>query len=118
MFDSLRRLSEQAPAPPIFCAHEYTEDNLAFALSLEPENPALRERAARVRALRAEGGCAVPSTLEEELATNPMLRWSSPELLQHLRAQAPAADLSGPEAVFTATRKLKDSGAYKQARRS
>jgi hypothetical protein len=52
--------------------------------------------------------------LSEELETNPMLRANSPALIEHVRTQAPDADLSTPLGVFTATRKLKDGGAYKR----
>ena len=56
----------------------------------------------------------MPSTIAEELATNPMLRTGSVELRNNVKQQAPDADLSTPLGVFTATRKLKDSGAYKR----
>lgn len=114
MFDTLSRLAQLPPHTRVCCAHEYTEDNLAFALTLEPDNAALRERIKRVQALRSEGRSTVPSTIAEERATNPMLRWDSPELVRSLREQMPHSDLSSPEAIFTATRKLKDSGAYKR----
>ena len=113
--EGLSRLSVLDPSTRICCAHEYTEDCLQFALSVEPDNRALVERAIRVRALRAEGGCAVPSTLAEELATNPMLRWDSESLITEVRRQSGDPSLSDPLAVFTATRKLKDNGHYKQA---
>jgi hydroxyacylglutathione hydrolase len=113
-YEGLARLAALAPETRVCCAHEYTEDNLAFALSVEPENQALIERKARVRELRAQGGCAVPSTIAEELATNPMLRWSSPALITHVCEQSGNPSLSAPLDVFTATRKLKDSGRYKR----
>jgi hydroxyacylglutathione hydrolase len=113
MHDGLSRLAQLDPALRVCCAHEYTEDNLRFAVSVEPENSALQERYRQVRELRARGACVVPSLLREELATNPMLRSTSPSLIEHVRAQAPDADLSSPLGVFTATRKLKDGGAYK-----
>lgn len=112
MHDGLTRLSKLDPRLRVCCGHEYTEDNLRFALSLEPASTALQERYARVRELRATGASAVPSLLGEELATNPMLRSASPALIASVRAQAADADLSTPLNVFTATRKLKDSGAY------
>ncbi|MDB4971951.1 MAG: hydroxyacylglutathione hydrolase [Myxococcaceae bacterium] len=114
MYEGLSRLSQLPGETRICCAHEYTKDNLRFALSVEPGNTALELRYAEVRGIRAEGRSAVPSTMALELATNPMLRWSSPELIARVHAQAPAADLSSPLGVFTATRKLKDSGAYKR----
>jgi len=114
MHDGLTRLSALDGATRVCCAHEYTQDNLEFALSVEPDSADLQRRHAAVRAIRAEGRSTVPSTLAEEHATNPMLRSDSPSLIEHVRAQAPSADLSSALGVFTATRKLKDSGAYKQ----
>lgn len=65
----------------IYCAHEYTEMNLRFALAVEPDNPAVRQRVARVAALRAAGLPSVPSTLADELATNPFLRCGEPAVI-------------------------------------
>jgi hydroxyacylglutathione hydrolase len=55
--------------------------NLRFALAVEPGNPALRERVARVAALRAAGRPSVPSTLGEEKATNPFLRCTEADVI-------------------------------------
>lgn len=115
MHTGLTRLAALPGDTRVCCAHEYTVDNLRFALSVEPHNAALQQRYKEVCAIRAEGRSAVPSTIALELSTNPMLRTSSPELIAQVRAQAPGVDLSTPLAVFTATRKLKDSGAYKRA---
>jgi hydroxyacylglutathione hydrolase len=114
MHEGLSRLAKLDPALRVCCGHEYTEDNLRFALSVEPENAELQRRYAQVRDVRATGASAVPSLLREELLTNPMLRSHSPALVERVRAQAPDADLSSELGVFTATRKLKDSGAYKR----
>jgi hydroxyacylglutathione hydrolase len=114
MQQSLSRMAALPPETRVCCAHEYTEDNLAFARSVEPGNTALQLRSQQVRSVRAQGGCVVPSLLSEELATNPMLRWGSTELQEQLRKQSPDATLDSPAAIFTATRKLKDSGQYKQ----
>ena len=113
MFDSLLRLAELPGDTRVCCAHEYTQDNLRFAWSVEPDNAALAERIRRVWAIRAEGGCTVPSTIEEERATNPFLRPGSPTLLASVEAAVPGADLSTPAAVFAATRRLKDGKAHK-----
>ena len=115
MFEGLEKLSALEPATRVCCAHEYTQDGLRFALSVEPENQALRERNERVKQLREAGGCAVPSTIGEERATNPFLRSRSEQLIQHVREHSNDPSLSTPLDVFTATRKLKDSGAYKRA---
>lgn len=87
----------------LFCAHEFTLDNLAFALTVEPGNLALQRRFQRVKAQRERGEPSVPIHLPEERATNPFLRLSEPELLKTL-------GLSGadPVRVFAALRARKD----------
>ncbi len=116
MFESLRRLMGLPGDTKVCCAHEYTQDNLRFAWSLEPDNPALRERIQSVWALRARGRCAVPSTIDEEIATNPFLRWDSPELVSNLRSLQPDVALDKPQDVFAATRSLKDRKDYRAIR--
>jgi hydroxyacylglutathione hydrolase len=107
MLDSLLRLAALPPGTAVCCGHEYTQDNLRFARSVEPANPALAARIARVDAVRAGGGCTLPSTIGEERETNPFLRPGSPSI----RA---AGGGGGPLAVFAAIRALKDSGAYRR----
>ncbi|MCH9684211.1 MAG: hydroxyacylglutathione hydrolase [Deltaproteobacteria bacterium] len=114
MFDSLQRLAALPAETQICCAHEYTQDNLRFAWSLEPDNEALAERIRQVWALRATGGCTVPSRLSIEHATNPFLRSDSPSLVAAVRAALPQTTLDDPQQVFAATRLLKDQGAYKK----
>jgi hydroxyacylglutathione hydrolase len=106
---SLARLRELPGSPRVFCAHEYTRDNLAFALTLEPANPALQARFEAVSRRRAAGFCTVPAPLSLERATNPFLRWDSPELLASLRVAQPDAGLGTPAEIFHATRRLKDA---------
>jgi hydroxyacylglutathione hydrolase len=113
MFDSLLRLAALPGGTRVCCAHEYTQDNLRFAWTVEPDNTALADRIRRVWAIRAEGGSAVPSTIEEERATNPFLRPGSPSLVRHVRAAMPDSPLDRPVDVFTATRALKDRGLWR-----
>jgi hydroxyacylglutathione hydrolase len=113
MHESLQRLAALPSDTWVCCAHEYTQDNLRFAWSLEPGNTALAERIGQAWALRAEGGCTVPSRLGVERETNPFLRTGSAELVASVRAALPDAPLGTPLEVFTATRRLKDLGAYK-----
>jgi hydroxyacylglutathione hydrolase len=117
MFSGLSRLRDLPGETRVCCAHEYTLDNLQFALSVEPQNAALQARMTQVSALRSSGRSAVPSFLAEERATNPMLRWDSPELVREVTRQSQGGVLGSPEAIFTATRKRKDSGAYKASPR-
>lgn len=74
MFASLAKLAALPPETEVYCAHEYTLSNGRFALSVEPENPALAARMSAVEVARAEGIPTVPTTLALELATNPFLR--------------------------------------------
>ena len=102
MCASLARLAALPDETKIYCAHEYTETNLRFALAVEPQNAALRERAERVARMRAAGLPTIPSTLREEKATNPFLRCGEPAVIAAARAHG-AVDAS-QEAVFAAIR--------------
>lgn len=104
MWASLSKLRALPGDTAVYCAHEYTQSNAAFACSLDPDNAALAERSRRVDALRAEGRPTVPSTIAEERATNPFLRADDAELLE-------IAGLSGfdPVAAFAEIRRRKDA---------
>ncbi len=82
--------------------------NLRFAHELEPGNRAIAEKLAHVERLRAEGQPTVPSTIAEEKATNPFLRWRSAELRASIRARFPDVD-DDDVAIFAKTRQLKDA---------
>jgi hydroxyacylglutathione hydrolase len=103
MWGSLGKLRRLPDPTRVFCAHEYTQSNIRFALTVDGDNAALRERGRRVDALRAEGKPTVPSTLAEERATNPFLRADRPDL-----ARGVGLDAGDPVAVFAAVRKAKD----------
>ena len=101
-----RSLSKFAPLPDnatVYCAHEYTQSNARFALSVDPDNPTLQARAAEVERLRAAGRPTVPSTLGAERAANPFLRPGDPAIRRRLGMED-ADDV----AVFAELRKRKD----------
>ncbi len=112
MHESLSRLAALPPDTRVFCAHEYTLDNLAFARSVDPDNPALAARIARTVLLRREGRSAVPSTVGEERATNPFLRSFEPSILASLRHTMPESSLQTPAEAFAAARALKNLKRY------
>ncbi len=87
MWASLEKIRALPPSTRIFCAHEYTEANGRFALTVEPGNPALADRLGRVRALRGQGLPTVPFLLEEELEANPFLRPESLAIRHRLRLE-------------------------------
>jgi len=108
MLASLESLASLPGETRVYCAHEYTLGNLAFARAAEPDNAALRARSAAAEQTRARGEPTVPSELSLELATNPFLRCAQPELQESLRAQGRLRGDS-PVAVFTAVRGWKDN---------
>jgi hydroxyacylglutathione hydrolase len=73
MFASLSRLADLPGAMRVCCGHEYTRSNIRYALSVEPENAALRAFAAEAGAKRGRGEPTVPTTLDLERAANPFL---------------------------------------------
>jgi hydroxyacylglutathione hydrolase len=86
MFASLAKLAALPPDTQVFCGHEYTQSNARFALTAEPDNAALRARAAEVARLREAGAFTVPSVLSEERAANPFLRAPTAARLAAIRA--------------------------------
>ena len=104
MWSSLQKILQWPDDTRIYCAHEYTQSNARFALTVEPQNRALKERAEAVAQLRAAGRATVPSTLGEERATNPFLRPQSRDLRATIELPG-AADVD----VFAKTRALKDA---------
>ncbi len=105
MWTSLEKLRGLPGSTRVYCAHEYTHANARFALSVEPNNPALAERSAEITRLRAEGKPTVPSTLAEEAATNPFMRADDPVLAAALGMDAGA----DPVDVFAEVRGRKDN---------
>ncbi len=80
MWTSLRKLKVLPDDTAVYCAHEYTASNAAFALSVDGENPALQAYAAEVKAKRARNEPTVPTTIGAERAANPFLRADDPKL--------------------------------------
>lgn len=107
MYDSLIRLAALPDRTRVFCAHEYTEANLRFALAVEPGNRRLRDRVDEVAVARAKGLATVPSSLELEKATNPFLRCSVPEIVVSARGRG--AQFDDPVDVFTTLRDWKNN---------
>jgi len=104
MWGSLQKILRWPDDTRLYCAHEYTQSNARFALTVEPQNHLLQARAANVVRLRAAGTATVPSTLGEERATNPFLRPQSRDLRATIELPG-AADVD----VFAKTRALKDA---------
>lgn len=104
MWHSLQKLLALPDDTIVYCAHEYTQANARFAISVEPQNVKLQARVKEIDELRANGKPTVPSVLGIEKATNPFLRPMSIDLQATI-------GLSGAELVdvFAKTRALKDN---------
>ncbi|HEX4210975.1 MAG TPA: hydroxyacylglutathione hydrolase, partial [Candidatus Binataceae bacterium] len=90
MVTSLAKLAELPDTTKVYCGHEYTEKNLRFALTLEPNNAELKAKHSWVVKERAAGHFTVPSTIGEEKQFNPFLRTDSQELRSNLKKMVPA----------------------------
>lgn len=80
MVSSLSKITAMPPETMLYCAHEYTAANAAFAATVDPENVALAARIEEVKKLRGENTPTVPTKLSRELATNPFLRAGQPSV--------------------------------------
>jgi hydroxyacylglutathione hydrolase len=103
LLHSLQRLKALKPSTQVFCTHEYTAKNIAFALTLDPNNADLIDRKQQVIQLIAQNKSSLPSTIELELRTNPFLRCNQASIIQHSQAEN-----NSELAVFTAIRSLRN----------
>jgi hydroxyacylglutathione hydrolase len=107
MLNSLDRLAALPPDTIVFSAHEYTRDNLRFALDWEPENLSLQRRYSEVTDRLARGIGSLPTTIADELAVNPFLRCDEPGIRKRLHASASRRSFDRLGA-FTELRALKN----------
>jgi hydroxyacylglutathione hydrolase len=90
MFANMQRFATLPDETAVYCAHEYTLSNGLYAVVAEPDNPAVIERLADVKAARALGEPTVPTTIGAERATNPFMLAGSVEELARRRAEKDA----------------------------
>lgn len=106
---SLQRLAQLPDDTQVYCAHEYTEANIRFALACEPGNTRTRQRQSDARNLRAAGRPTLPSTIVLEKATNPFLRCAEAEIILTLQQRSGRAFSPNDEAaVFAALREWRN----------
>jgi hydroxyacylglutathione hydrolase len=86
MYRSLQRIADLPADTALYCGHEYTLANARFAAHAEPDNAAIAERLVEVQALRAVGKITLPTTVEQERATNPFVRAKGWEEFASLRS--------------------------------
>jgi len=105
---SLKKIRSLPEDTLVYCAHEYTLDNLGFAQWVEPDNPDLLARDDADMALQEKGIPTVPSRLSLEIDTNPFLRFDVPAVIQRAEEQA-GRSLADDCEIFTVLRQWKDS---------
>ncbi len=94
MWNSLLKLRALPDDTQFFCGHEYTQANIKFALTIEPDNEALLARAKEVEQLRASGKPTIPATIGAEKAQNCFLRADVPSVAAAVgKAGRPAAEV-------------------------
>jgi hydroxyacylglutathione hydrolase len=108
LYESLKKISQLPISTHIYCAHEYTLANLKFAQAVEPGNGAIKQRRKAAEQTRGKNQPTLPSTLKEELATNPFLRCNEEAVIVSAENFA-NKKLDTPAEVFTALRLWKDN---------
>lgn len=101
MYASLQRIARLPAQTLIYPAHEYTQHNLAFALTVDANNTALHSRVHATAALRQQGLPSLPTCLDQELASNPFMRCEALALTPAFAGQSPLA-------VFTTLRERRN----------
>ncbi|PMH41080.1 hydroxyacylglutathione hydrolase [Vibrio sp. 10N.286.49.B3] len=105
MFNSLNKILSLPEETEIYCAHEYTAGNLAFALAVEPENASLHRYREQVNRLRVQNKPTLPTTLSHEKQINPFLRYEQPSVM---RSVSKRCHVSDSLSIFTALREWKN----------
>ncbi|MGH1485007.1 MAG: hydroxyacylglutathione hydrolase [Cellvibrionaceae bacterium] len=105
---SLQRINQMPANTQIFCTHEYTMANLAFAAAVEPANTAIKKRTKTERTKREQGQSTLPTNLALERETNPFLRYEQPHIAQSIN-QYWKTESTSPEDLFTGLRRWKDN---------
>ncbi|WP_022942576.1 hydroxyacylglutathione hydrolase [Psychromonas hadalis] len=108
MFNALSRLAALPDSTNVYCTHEYTQSNLAFAYTIEPKNSALLNYMQAVAKKRQLGLATIPSTIGLEKTINPFLRCLQNDLIDHLQNQLATPLTAGLE-TFSALRTHKDN---------
>ena len=108
MSASLEKLARLNKNTKIYCGHEYTLANITFAKAVEPANKNITDREKREAAKRVANQPTLPSTIGEELETNPFLRCAEPAVIEAAEKYA-GKSLNNKIAVFAALREWKNN---------
>lgn len=107
MYHSLQKLAALPDKTKVFCAHEYTLQNLNFAQVVEPNNQWIQTKINQVIALRQDNRSTLPSSINEEKKINPFLRCEVKEVIESVENWV-GFTLEDPVQVFKYLREWKD----------
>ncbi len=107
MFKSLSKISSLPVDTQLYCAHEYTADNLRFAQTIEPDNIHIQKSIEITHTLRAQNRPTLPSVLHKELMINPFLRCHQDSVINSVKLHN-GEPISDPIKIFQALRSWKD----------
>lgn len=105
---SLAKLRALPADTAVYCGHEYTLKNLQFAAAVEPDNAELGAALRAAEEASKSKRCTLPSSIGDERAINPFMRWDAPEVIAAAERRAGGA-LAGSDAVFASIRQWKDN---------
>lgn len=108
MLQSIDKFSNLSQNTHVYCAHEYTLSNISWALTVEPDNKALQDWSRRALELRAQDSPTLPTTIAQELETNPFMRVREPSVIKAAQSYV-GTELNEAEAVFAALREWKNN---------
>jgi hydroxyacylglutathione hydrolase len=110
MWHSFNKLRELPAECKVYCTHEYTQANLAFAKAVEPRNPELLDYSNKVDELRSNNDITLPTTIGQELKINPFMRSDLPTITELIPKQFCAlAKNNEPWGNFAGLRAFKDN---------
>jgi len=110
MWESFNKLRELPKTCKVYCTHEYTQANLAFAKAVEPRNPELLQYSDKVDAQRAKGEITLPSTIGQELKVNPFMRSDLPTITELIPKEFVLVTKNNePWENFASLRRFKDN---------
>jgi len=104
MLNSLNKFKALPPDTKIYCGHEYTQNNLKFCLTYDPNNEYLKKKKNWIESKVKSNLPSIPVSIEDELRTNIFLRCNEQEVKSTLNL-----DNSPEEEIFVKLRGLKDN---------
>lgn len=107
MWHSLEKLKQLPGSTMMYCGHEYTKANIAFAQTVDPANPFLSQRLAEVLKCEAESTPTLPVSLQSEFQNNPFLRTNIKEIIQAVQKHWHFEDFD-PVIIFSHLREWKN----------